>query len=86
MFPFPAYASGIDWDPGPAALALCVSVLQARRQGLGSVDDEERAYDDAVKEGAEVIHLGVQRLRLVEARILEHALNYVQGLMASSPT
>lgn len=49
------------------------------------MEDEERAYDEAVKEGVEVIHLGLQRLRLVEARILEHALNYVQGLIASSP-
>lgn len=73
--------AGVDWQPDSSALKLCIRALEARSRRLGSVEEEERSYDVAVKDQVETIHLGLQRLRVVEARLLERVLHYVRGLV-----
>lgn len=72
---------GVHWEPALPVLKLCLKVLELRSQRLGSLKEEEVLYDEAVEKKAEAIHLGLQQLRVVEAKLLQEVVSYVQRLV-----
>lgn len=72
---------GVDWEPALPVLKLCLEVLELRSQRLGSLKEEEVLYDEAVEKKVEAIHLGLQQLRVVEAKLLQEVVSYVQRLV-----
>lgn len=70
---------GVGWEPGASALQLSLRSLEVRLGRLGSLEEEERRYDAAVAARVEGIQLGLQRLRVVEAKLLQRVVSYVCG-------
>ncbi|CAL1165116.1 unnamed protein product [Cladocopium goreaui] len=66
---------GVGWEPGASALQLSLRSLEVRSRRLGSLEDEVRRYDAAVAAQVEGIQLGLQRLRVVEAKLLQRVVS-----------
>ena len=66
---------GVGWEPGASALQLSLRSLEVRSRRLGSLEDEVRRYDAAVAAQVEGVQLGLQRLRVVEAKLLQRVVS-----------